>query len=72
MIELIEKVDDNWYYAANADMDMCEGLVQARHLQIIKRLPGQDMVAGFEEGPCAVATHDFNGGMSVYVWPTIL
>lgn len=62
MIELIEKVDEHWYFAANADTDMCEGLVQARQLKIIKRLPGQDTVAGFEEGPCAVAMHDFQGG----------
>ena len=39
-----------------------EGLVLARDLKIVKRLPGQDTVAGFEEGPCAVATHDFQGG----------
>lgn len=63
MIELIEKVDEYWYFAANADMDMCEGLVLAKHLKIVKRLPGQDMVAGFEDGPCAVATHDFQGGV---------
>lgn len=62
VIELIEKVDEHWYFAANADTDMCEGLVLANQLQIVKRLPGQDAVAGFEDGPCAVATYDFQGG----------
>lgn len=59
VIELVEKVDEHWYFAANADLDMCEGLVLAKNLKIVKRLPGQDTVAGFEDGPCAVATHDF-------------
>ena len=63
MIELIEKVDDNWYFAANADLDLCQGLILCSHLKIVKRLPGQDTVAGFEDGPCAVATHDFEGRM---------
>ena len=27
----------------------------------MKKLPGSDKVEGFEEGPCAVATHDFTG-----------
>eukprot|EP00731_Ephydatia_muelleri_P027528 Em0019g401a len=30
-------------------------------LKIVKKLPGSDKVEGFEEGPCAVATHDFTG-----------
>lgn len=60
---MIEKVDSNWYYAANADTDLCEGLIQVSNLKIVKRLPGQDTVAGFEEGPCGVATCDFKGGM---------
>ena len=62
MIELIEHVDSSWYLAQNVDADMKQGMVHARNLNIIKRLPGEDKVAGFEEGPCAVATHDFQGG----------
>ena len=61
VIELIEKVDEHWYFAANADLDLSEGLILANHIKIVKRLPGQDKVAGFEDGPCAVATHDFEG-----------
>ena len=67
MIELVEKVDENWYFAANADLGLCEGLILANHLKIVKRLPGQDTVAGFEEGPCAVATHDFQGRMLLLI-----
>ena len=59
VIELIEKIDDYWFHARNADLDMHEGLILASNLNIVKRLPGQDKVAGFEEGPCAVAMHDF-------------
>lgn len=62
MIELIEEVDKNWYFAANADLDMYEGLIPISHLRIVKRLPGKNTVEGFEEGPCAVATSDFEGG----------
>ena len=61
MIELIEKIDDHWYYARNTDLELQEGLVLASSLHIVKRLPGQDTVAGFEDGPCAVATHEFVG-----------
>ena len=53
-------MDDHWFYARNADLDMYEGLILASNLNIVKRLPGQDKVAGFEEGPCAVAMHDFD------------
>ena len=60
VIEFIEKVDDYWFYARNADMDSHEGLILASNINIVKRLPGQDKVAGFEEGPCAVALHDFD------------
>ena len=60
MIELVEKIDDHWFLARNADLEMTEGLVLAINLTIVKRLPGQDKVAGFEEGPCAVAMHDFD------------
>ncbi len=58
MIELIEHVDEYWYVARNAD-DGTVGLVKARDLKIVKRLPGEDTVEGFEEGPCAVAMHEF-------------
>ena len=44
VIELIEKIDDHWYYACNADNDMQEGLILAKEMKIIKRLPGQDKV----------------------------
>ena len=44
---------------------MHEGLILATNLNIVKRLPGQDKVAGFEEGPCAVAMHDFVARESV-------
>ena len=64
MIELIEKVDDYWFFARNADLEMHEGLILASNLNIVKRLPGQDKVAGFEEGPCAVALHDFDARKS--------
>ena len=40
---------------------MQEGLILGSDLNIVKRLPGQDTVAGFEEGPCAIATHEFHG-----------
>lgn len=56
----MDKVDEYWFYARNADLDMHEGLILASNINIVKRLPGQDKVAGFEEGPCAVAMHDFN------------
>ena len=59
---LVEKVDSNWYKAVNTDADDAEGMVKASHLKILKKLPGSDKVQGFEEGPCAVATHDFSGG----------
>ena len=65
MIELIEHVDSSWYLARNVDAGMTEGMVHKRNLRIVKRLPGEDKVAGFEEGPCAVATHDFQGGRPV-------
>ena len=61
MIELLEKVDENWYYARNTDTGLQDGLILARSMNIIKRLPGQDTVAGFDDGPCAVAMHDFIG-----------
>ncbi len=61
MIELIDKVDDYWYYAANADTGLCEGLIQASDINIVKRIPGKTTVEGFEDGPCAVATHKFEG-----------
>ena len=57
-------MDDYWFYARNADLDMHEGLILARNINIVKRLPGQDKVAGFEEGPCAVAMHDFDARKS--------
>ncbi len=60
MIEFIEKVDSNWYYARNADLDMHEGLVLVRNLKIIKKLPGSNMVQGFEDGPCAIAKFPFS------------
>ena len=60
-MELIEHVDEYWYYARNADNGLQEGMVQKRDLKIVMRLPGEDVVSGFEEGPCAVATHDFMG-----------
>ena len=61
MIELIERVDKYWFYARNADLEMQEGVVPARDLRIVKRLPGESAVEGFEEGPCAVAMHQFHG-----------
>lgn len=45
---------------------MCEGLIQKGHLDIVKRLPGQATVEGFEDGPCAVATNTFEGRKSQY------
>lgn len=60
MIEFIEKVDTNWYYARNVDLDMHEGLVLIRNLKIIKKLPGSNTVQGFEDGPCAIAKFTFD------------
>ena len=60
MIELMEKVDDHWYFAANADLGT-EGLILIADLNVVKRLPGKTTVEGFEDGPCAVATHSFEG-----------
>ena len=60
MIEFIEKMDDNWYYARNADLDMQEGLILIKNLKVIKKLPGSNLVKGFEDGPCAVAMHAFD------------
>ena len=54
-------MDGNWFYARNADLEMCEGMVPARDLHVVKRLPGESTVSGFEEGPCAVATFTFKG-----------
>ena len=64
MIELIERLDKYWFYARNADLEMTEGAVPARDLRIVKRLPGESTVSGFEEGPCAVATYTFQGRKS--------
>ena len=61
LIVLLAKVDSNWYRAVNTEADDAEGLIKASHLKIVKKLPGSDKVEGFEEGPCAVATHDFTG-----------
>lgn len=44
MIELLEKYDDHWYHGCNVDNDFQEGLILARDMKIIKRLPGQDKV----------------------------
>ena len=63
---LLEKVDSTWFKAINTDAEDAEGLVKASHLKILKKLPGSDKVQGFEEGPCAVAIHDFRGGGFVY------
>ena len=54
-------MDAYWFYARNADLEMCEGMVPARDIHIVKRLPGESMVSGFEEGPCAVAMFTFYG-----------
>lgn len=62
VIELIERIDKNWFFARNADLGMVEGAIPARDMRIVKGLPGQSTVAGFEEGPCAVAMHSFSGG----------
>ena len=62
VIELIERIDRNWFFARNADLGMTEGAIPARDIRIVKGLPGENTVAGFEEGPCAVAMHTFNGG----------
>ena len=61
MIELIERVDDNWFFARNADLEMLEGVIPARDLRIVRKLPGESLVSGFEDGPCAVAMHTFQG-----------
>ena len=71
VIELIEQVDEHWYYARNADCDMEEGLILGSDLNIVKRLPGQDTVAGFEEGPCAIALHEFHGREYGILLPTL-
>ena len=65
MIELIERVDRDWFYARNADLEMCEGMIPARDVRVVRKLPGESTVSGFEEGPCAVATFTFDGRESV-------
>jgi len=42
LIELIERVDENWLYGCNVDQNSEEGMVLERYLKIIKRLPGED------------------------------
>lgn len=42
LIELIERVDENWLYGCNVDDDSKEGMVLEKYLKIIKRLPGED------------------------------
>ena len=64
VIELIERLDKYWFYARNADLEMTEGAVPARDLRIVKGLPGESTVSGFEEGPCAIATYTFQGRKS--------
>ena len=66
MIELIERLDKYWFYARNADLEMTEGAVPARDLRIVKGLPGESTVSGFEEGPCAIATYTFQGRKSYW------
>jgi hypothetical protein len=61
VIELIERVDRDWFYARNADLEMCEGMIPARDLRVVRKLPGESTVSGFEEGPCAVASFTFRG-----------
>ncbi|CAI8050943.1 SH3 domain-containing protein 19 [Geodia barretti] len=61
VIELIEKVDNDWFYARNADLEMCEGMIPARDLRLVRKLAGESTVSGFEEGPCAVAMFTFQG-----------
>ena len=61
MIELIERIDQHWFFARNADLEMSEGVLPSRDMRIVKKLPGESTVAGFEEGPCAVAMHTFQG-----------
>ena len=62
VIELVQHVDKFWYSARNANKgDSRVGLVLAKNLRIIKRLPGEDIIKGFEDGPCAVAMHEFVG-----------
>ena len=43
VIELIEKLDDYWYLAHNADTGQ-EGMILAKEMKIVKNLPGQDKV----------------------------
>lgn len=62
VIELIERIDQHWFFGRNADLGMTEGIIPARDLRIVKGLQGENKVRGFEEGPCAVAMHTFNGG----------
>jgi len=68
VIEFIEKVDDHWYYARNADLELQEGLVLANNLKIIKKLPGANTVQGFEDGPCAIAKFDFDARKLAWVY----
>ena len=49
MIELIEHIDDYWYYGRNADNNDQEGLILAKSMKIVKRLPGEDTVVSGEE-----------------------
>ena len=61
-------MDDHWYFARNASQrDGPEGMVLASRVGVVKRIPGQETVSGFEEGPCAVATHDFTASTCVCV-----
>lgn len=61
LIELIERVDDHWFYACNVDDDCKEGMVLEKYLKIIKRLPGEDKLSYLNELPSAVAMFDFEG-----------
>jgi hypothetical protein len=61
VIELIERVDSDWFYARNADLEMCEGMIPSRDLGVVRKLAGESTVSGFEEGPCAVAMFTFQG-----------
>ena len=61
VIELIERVDRVWFYARNADLEMCEGMIPSRDLGVVRKLAGESTVSGFEEGPCAVAMFTFQG-----------
>lgn len=66
MIELIERVDSHWFYARNVDLDMCEGMIPARDLRVVRKLAGESTVSGFEDGPCAVAMSTFQGRKSTH------